>query len=581
MSESRIRLALEWLELHPEVKDAVEGKLRDLEETYNRASENVSKLGLKGKVAGEVTKRLAERFDREKAALVATDKSIGWVLDAYEEQERASKAAEKRLRGYGERLTRIGVRLGWFSYRLVMIGRVLLRYFLEPVKKVISLLRNWERTLETTVFSLAFLSSQGLITSEVASDLFEAMMKLPEAGLKVQAAFGLLEGVLAKIGIALAPVITSGLIEVAQALLEVWNNVEPLLIPALETFVNNILPSLISLIKDVGPAIIIGFVNGLTAAIPLIIGFLNALKPILPLLAQIVGFIVPFLPLLIGLGTALYIVSTLFQFFGGVILILAAILGKLGVVSAAVSPAVSTLGAAIGTAGAAATPAIPIILALGGAVALAGAGFLMAGAGVMLAVNSIMQLIPQLTQLAALVPVLASLAAGLIGVGAAGLLLIPASIGILALSGAIVTLSGAIALLTSALVALTAAAKAFNEVGEAIKSAIGGISSAIGGLASALGSLCFRHVIPIASRFSETLSEASNQTKQLTSNVDRLGRGLRGIPEVGAGTLTSGGNQHVSVYAPISIGSVSGIEDLSRVADVVSRGIAEALRRRG
>lgn len=575
----RLSLILEWLEEHPERYKKVQDKIKGLNLQYAKVQKAMLPLARTSAEEKRMTEALTEVKAKETLQMVGKHKNLKRMSDAIGLMIKRQDQAKNRLAKWSKSLMAAGWRVGWLSYRLVAIGRILMRWMTAPVKKTISILENWEKSLDKVAMTLGLLEARGLASSEMTDFLRKTLEKLPEVGLDFQAAMGALESVLIGIAVDVAPILTDVLLQLAEALLDVWNNVSPVLIPALEDLKNTVLPPLLDLIREMGPAIIMGFVEGVKVAVPLLIGLLNVLKPFLPIIAGIIGFLLPFAPLLILVGTALYFLSP-------ILLAVAFGLKVLSLILPAASGGIIAMGTAVGTAGAAAAPAIPLILALGAAVLMAGAGFLMAGAGVMLAVHALILLGTNLKIIAPLVPVLLGIAAGMLGIAAAGIAMLPAAIGVGAMAVAILGLSASMIALAGAIWALVAAAQAFEAVGGIVRDVVGGITGALGGLGDALGFLCFKHAIPQAEAFASALEQSNREISSTIQDVSTLSSALREIPEAGIGGVGGVGEiagpltQYITIEAPIMIESVSAEVDLDAVQDAVNKGIAESLRRR-
>ena len=108
-------------------------------------------------------------------------------------------------------------------------------------------------------------------------------------------------------------------------------------------------------------------------------------------------------------------------------------------------------------------------------------------------------------------------------------------------------------------------------------------------LRRALLELCFRHAAPQAAAFAEELERVNELTRQVIDTHTTLSRTLRqpfggGVNFAGIGLGNGYGAgyvpQDVTVYANITIENVSSEVDLDELQGAISRGIADALRRR-
>jgi len=642
MAERRFELALRWMEENPDIPDKVAVKIQNLYSGFAKASTSLSKLGFTGKQNDVVFKGLQEQYRGNVAEATKGDIGFKLLSDTLDAQAKQAAATRQHWEKFGRSIRNTGVRLGWLGYRMTIVGRMMLKWLEMPIKKVTDTLKNWQKTMGDTARTLGLLEATGLGTAVTLASLRDILTKLPTVGLKFEAAMGALEAIWARIAVDIGPILIDSLMSVANAFFEMWNQVSPTLIPALQELADRILPPLLDLLKSAGPALIEGFVNGLTFTVPLLVNLLDALKPILPTVATLIGAILPLAPLLIAIGTAAYLISPVLMSLGSIITFLAgtalaplipivaaavaaiatavgiflalkdvigpipamivavvsgflvgmgvfyavsAAISAIGAAGAAASPGIVAIGGAVGAAGAAATPAIPIILALSVAALAVGAAFLMAGAGVMMACQGLVYLLTNLMALAPAIPYLFTCAAGLMAIAVAGWALIPAMLGLVGASAGLIAMSVGITALAASIWALVAAVTAYKAVADTAKGITDALSGAVNWLGSALSGLCFKHAVPMAEAYNKTLLESAEQTQSLTEDVDSLGKNLKALPaaEVGVAGGAAGagaGTQYITVYPNISIGNVSAEVDLDKITDAVNKGIAESLRRR-
>ena len=642
MAERRFELALRWLEENPDIPDKVADKLQSLYTGFSKASVSLGRLGYQGKQQDVVFKGMQAQYRANYVETMKGDVGFRILSDTLDAQRKQAEATRKRWVSFGRSLRNTGVRLGWLGFRMTVVGRMLLRWMEKPVRKIISTLRDWDKTLGSVAGTLGLLQATGMDSAETLASLRDVLEKLPAVGLRFEAALGALEAIWARMAVDVGPALTDLLMTLADAFYKLWDQVSPKLIPALENLVDRILPPLLDLIESVGPALIEGFVNGLNFTIPLLINLLDALKPILPTVAFLIGAILPLSPLLIAIGTAAYLISPVLMTLGSVITFLsstalAPLIPILGAVAGAITagtavflllkdvigpvpalilgiataigvgvglwyllsaalttttvagatliPTVAALGTSITGVLSAMIPTIPVILALAAAALAVGAAFLMAGAGVKLACEGLVYLLSNLVALAPQVPILFTCAAGLLAIAAAGLVLIPAMLGLIGAAAGLVAMSAGITALAASIMVLVAALEAYKAVADVANSITGAFAGAVNFLGDALSGLCFKHAIPMARKFNDVLDESAEQTQSLTDDVETLGKGLKalpaGAPGIGAGAGAEVTTQYVTVYPSISIGTVSSELDLATVTDAVNRGISEALRKRG
>ena len=123
--------------------------------------------------------------------------------------------------------------------------------------------------------------------------------------------------------------------------------------------------------------------------------------------------------------------------------------------------------------------------------------------------------------------------------------------------------------------------KAFETAINAVANAVKPLSSFIGGLGSALSHLCFAHAAPAAEEFNKQITQSLALSDQLAHKTNTLGSSLQGLCSNvkfrgGAGT------SNVNIASPnITIGSVSGSASLKQTRDAVSKGICDAMYKKG
>jgi hypothetical protein len=123
--------------------------------------------------------------------------------------------------------------------------------------------------------------------------------------------------------------------------------------------------------------------------------------------------------------------------------------------------------------------------------------------------------------------------------------------------------------------------KAFETAINAVANAVKPLSSFIGDLGSALGKLCFAHAAPAAEEFNKQITQSLALTDQLSHKTNTLGSSLMGLSgnvKLGTGS----GQSNVNIASPnITIGSVTGAASLKQTRDAVSKGICDAMYKKG
>jgi hypothetical protein len=123
--------------------------------------------------------------------------------------------------------------------------------------------------------------------------------------------------------------------------------------------------------------------------------------------------------------------------------------------------------------------------------------------------------------------------------------------------------------------------KAFETAIGAVANAVKPLSDLIGGLGSALSHLCFAHAAPAAEEFNKQVTQSIALSDQLTHKTNTLGSSLQGL----AGNVSvkgGAGTSNVTIGAPtIQIGSVTGSASLKQTRDAVSKGLCDAMYKKG
>ncbi len=123
--------------------------------------------------------------------------------------------------------------------------------------------------------------------------------------------------------------------------------------------------------------------------------------------------------------------------------------------------------------------------------------------------------------------------------------------------------------------------KAFEVAINAVANAVKPLSSVIGDLGSALSHLCFAHAAPAAEEFNKQITQSLSLSDQLAHKTNTLGSSLQGLSgnvKVQGGSAAS----NVNIASPnITIGSISGSASLKQTRDAVSKGICDAMYKKG
>jgi len=570
------------MEKHPQVVASVEDKLRSLIGVYGNAVRRIREVIPESDRLTRALQIAQDVFKEQKAELVLNTRSAEFMAQVLarltDEEERVGSQGEQlasKLAALGKFTIRVGYRMGWFAFRTMVVGRILLSWMLKPLRMGIRALTNWESSLDRAASALGLLAASGMLTTRRADILYNSILKLAKAGPEVQGAFQYLQSVLASIAVdAIQPFIPM-ILKLADTIAALWEEVSPKLIPALETLVDQVFPPLIELIQRVGPAIVEGFVQGLSIALPFIINFLGALEPILPVIAQLIGFLLPFAPILVGIGAALYVLSPILTAVGTIMQVLSFIL------SGAVIPALGAFLSAL-------APLLPVLLPLIAVIAAAILVWKNWGAIVNWFKSVTKPLQPLFNVLkelfGAVIHVLTGLGKIFYNLGRIIYELI--RIGLTKLWEVLepvrklfVDIANAIGIVLEPVIqSITNAIKPLVDMLNALGDALHGVGDFLSGVADGLAQLCFRHIAPQVALFTKRMNEAKESIAGVQAGLIGLGGGLTGLAAPGLGVR--GGTQEVTIYADISIGSGTAEADLDRIVDAVNEGLTEALRRR-
>jgi len=124
--------------------------------------------------------------------------------------------------------------------------------------------------------------------------------------------------------------------------------------------------------------------------------------------------------------------------------------------------------------------------------------------------------------------------------------------------------------------------KAFEVAINAVANAVKPLSSVIGDLGSALSHLCFAHAAPAAEEFNKQVTQSIALSDQLARKTNSLGSSLQGL----AGNVNfkgGSGTSNVNISSPnITInGGITGSASLRQTRDAVSKGICDAMYKKG
>jgi len=327
--------------------------------------DEVARAVVQGK--GAISEELQAKLDSVQAS-----EEWGDVVDSLSKKIRkqilATKEAAdgtddwgKKIGSFGRRLDRIGVRIGWLSYRTVMMGRIIMRVFTRILRTVTQVYRwifrktvevvksmaNWTRQLEIVATAMALLEAAGLATSEGMSFLGDTVNRLVTLGPRFQAIWvgmqAQLAGIMALVAEGMLPYLEelySALQEltaapwfqqlvrdiadafygeampaISQFIQQLQDDLGPGIVEAARSlgelaaaFVTELLPALIAIIPEIVPRVVNAFsrlIDILPELIEKLPDLISALMDAIPAMAQLVLAISPLIPVISGVIRAL------------------------------------------------------------------------------------------------------------------------------------------------------------------------------------------------------------------------------------------------------------------------------------
>ncbi len=377
-AERITRMILSWEEQNPNTPQEFKDNLDKIGITAMEVSNMLKRFNLTLTEQGEIMKGVSARASADAQKMLSGHK---WVYDyaikaAKEtdtERERLAAAEERRDKAQGNIFQRMESRVqgwsrtaGWMGYRLMMMGRVITRWFTQPLAAGQKVLINWEQTMMTVATSMGMAAMFGRDYSESLGPLLE---QLPMIGIEAKAAQASVQAMGAGIATMFSATGTDAMWMFADSLERIWASLETAGVPAaFDEFVKTHLPALLTAIEDFVPGFATGLVTGLEKVTPLLTTLLDNVDG--EALGELAGWLLPLAPALMALGTALFFLSPALK-------ILEVLFGILGWAtgSTAAGAAAGGVAGAAGTAGAgagavAAIPLwVPVLAALtGGAV---------------------------------------------------------------------------------------------------------------------------------------------------------------------------------------------------------------------
>jgi hypothetical protein len=344
-----IDIITRWKRANPKAAQDVTDRLNKLAVQYLETRRAIRVLNTDEEKRAVLTRLVTGEYEKEKEAIVRSTYGGRMYYNAQKELGRLQEQNSVRMKEWGKTINRVGYRIGWLSFRMVIMGRILTNYMVQPIKWMLREMGNWESGVNKMVEGLAILQATGLDTGGVFDSLLtpESISKIVEAGMLIQGAMGAIYAVMMNIAADIAPILAPAIIEIAGAFAAIWEDNKDVLLPMLQTLIDEILPPLISLIQELGPILITSFVQGLTYAVPALQLIIAVMTPWLPILAGILGFLIPFAPLIMLLGTAMFFLSPILNVIGILMGVMAGVAPALAAGFTALSGGIASIGGAV------------------------------------------------------------------------------------------------------------------------------------------------------------------------------------------------------------------------------------------
>ena len=270
------------MQKHPGVVGKVQGQLNSLRAANAEVKKSIQGMNLSDadrvKILGAVT--LAYR--RQQMALAsevspATDLAVKGLEVLTEQELAAANAAQKNT----DQSKRMANQLGRAGFRMMILGRMILRAGIGPLNKMAATMRGWEKSVENTIIALGMQEAGLGDTGMSAEDLRKQIGGLVTEGPKVETAMRGIGATMSQIAIDNAPALIS------------------------------ILESLQAILEGAGGAFISGLVDGIDNAMAFVEQISTALDgPLGDALGKITSALVVLAPLFIAIGAVLLAVAT-------------------------------------------------------------------------------------------------------------------------------------------------------------------------------------------------------------------------------------------------------------------------------
>ena len=252
-----------------------------------------------------------------------TEKQTKVLENAIAKQQQAVSDTGDKWGEYGKKLdkagawtNRIGMRIGWLAYRMVSIGRIIVRFFMQIVrtfvnvykkifqltKQIVTSMAEWQKGIGTVATAMGYLYATNLGTTESLASLDMIMGRLITIGPQFQGLWAGIQSAILGVFSIVAEGMLPTLTELTNALLEVVNvkEFQDWLLEISTAFYDQVFPALTALIDwiKMAPPEIIGLADAfgelasvlLTELLPTVIAMApEIVGPILEALQQLVA----------------------------------------------------------------------------------------------------------------------------------------------------------------------------------------------------------------------------------------------------------------------------------------------------
>lgn len=221
------------------------------------------------------------------------------------------------LGGLFNKLKNVGRQLAWFGFRLTMMGRQMSRSLMKPLNDALQLFKGWEGVLEDVALGMGFLAAQGGLTAGIQEMMLSAMLKLPDAGMKIIGILQALAALFINIGADILEVAYPSIIKFIDGLWQLWKTSKGTIIATLQELINDIFPRIFALLGE-APKFIGGFVSGLKKGAEALMWIIDVVKPFIANFAELFGMVMALSPVMSLFGTVLFALSVPLQALGSI-----------------------------------------------------------------------------------------------------------------------------------------------------------------------------------------------------------------------------------------------------------------------